>query len=146
MGYISLGTEKIFAVYKPKGPTSYDVVDRIKRLTGEKRVGHAGTLDPLASGVLVIGVGREATKKLADIVDQEKEYIVKIKLGETSTTDDAEGTKTPYESTKRYEITKEEIEDVLREFAVNQNVIIISQALPGTLVGITALFQIIRFH
>ncbi|MEK7511935.1 MAG: tRNA pseudouridine(55) synthase TruB, partial [Patescibacteria group bacterium] len=41
----------IFAVYKPKGPTSHDMIDRLRRLTGEKRIGHAGTLDPLASGV-----------------------------------------------------------------------------------------------
>lgn len=83
----------IFAVYKPKGPTSYDIVARIKKLTAEKRVGHAGTLDPLASGVLVVGLGREATKKLAEIAAGEKEYVVEIKFGETSTTDDVEGEK-----------------------------------------------------
>ncbi len=84
----------IIAVYKPKGPTSHDVVDRIRRLTGERRVGHAGTLDPLASGVLVVGIGREATKQLAAIVAKEKEYVATIRLGATSATDDAEGTKT----------------------------------------------------
>ena len=70
--------DKIFAVYKPKGPTSHDIVDEIRKLTGEQRVGHAGTLDPLASGVLVIGVGREATKNLKEVVVAEKEYIAKI--------------------------------------------------------------------
>lgn len=83
--------ERIFAVYKQKGPTSFDIVARVRKITGEKTVGHAGTLDPLASGVLVIGVGRAATRKLGEIVGQEKEYLVTIKLGETSTTDDAEG-------------------------------------------------------
>lgn len=62
-------------------------------ITGEKKVGHAGTLDPLASGVLVVGVGREATKQLDKIKAQEKEYLAKIKLGQTSTTEDAEGEK-----------------------------------------------------
>jgi len=81
----------IFAVYKPKGPTSYDIIHKIKKATGEKKVGHAGTLDPLAKGVLVIGIGREATKKLKDVVVQEKEYLATIRLGATSTTDDSEG-------------------------------------------------------
>jgi tRNA U55 pseudouridine synthase TruB len=81
----------IYAVYKPKGPTSHDVINWLRRETEVKKIGHAGTLDPLASGVLVVGVGREATKKLGQIVKKEKEYIAVIKLGETSTTDDAEG-------------------------------------------------------
>lgn len=82
---------EIFAIYKPVGMTSHDVVDRVRRATGERRVGHAGTLDPLARGVLVIGVGREATQRLGEVVKKEKEYVAKIRLGATSTTDDAEG-------------------------------------------------------
>lgn len=82
---------QIIGVYKPKGPTSHDVIDAVRRITGEKKVGHAGTLDPLASGVLVIGIGRPATKRLADEVKKEKEYIGVVRLGATSTTDDAEG-------------------------------------------------------
>lgn len=84
----------IFAIYKPQGPTSHDMIDKIRKITGEKRVGHAGTLDPLASGVLVVGVGREATRKLAFEVKKEKEYVAEIKFGETSVTDDEEGKKT----------------------------------------------------
>ena len=84
----------IFAVYKPKGPTSHNIVDAIRKMTGERRVGHAGTLDPLASGVLVVGVGREATRRLALEVKKEKEYLAAIKLGEFSSTDDEEGEKT----------------------------------------------------
>ncbi|MDD3887697.1 MAG: tRNA pseudouridine(55) synthase TruB [Patescibacteria group bacterium] len=83
----------IFAVNKPKGPTSNDIVQIIKRENKGEKVGHAGTLDPLASGVLVIAVGRESTKKIADQVKKEKEYIAKIKLGQNSTTDDEEGEK-----------------------------------------------------
>ena len=86
--------EGIFSVYKPKGPTSFDIIEKIKRLTGEKRIGHAGTLDPLAEGVLVVGVGRENTRKLKDIVEKEKEYLTTIKLGEKSSTDDDGGEKT----------------------------------------------------
>lgn len=90
---IEFNMRGIFAVYKPKGPTSHDLIDQIRKLTGEKRVGHAGTLDPLASGVLVVAVGREATKKLALEVKKEKEYLATIKFGETSVTDDEEGEK-----------------------------------------------------
>ena len=85
--------EGIFAVYKPKGITSNDAVQIVKRMSGGKKTGHAGTLDPLAKGVLVIGVGRSATKKLGEIVQKEKEYLAVMKFGETSSTDDAEGEK-----------------------------------------------------
>lgn len=79
-------------VYKPVGMTSHDVVDEIRRITGEKRVGHAGTLDPFATGVLVVGVGRESTKQLGNISkNSEKEYIATMELGKTSTTGDLTG-------------------------------------------------------
>ena len=106
--------EGIVAINKPKGPTSHDIVDQVRRITGERRVGHAGTLDPLASGVLVVAISRENTKKISSIVKTEKEYIAKVKLGETSTTDDAEGQKkivnvqTP--------MPKSEIETTLQKF------------------------------
>jgi tRNA pseudouridine55 synthase len=83
----------IFAVYKEEGMTSHDVVDAVRRLTGVRRVGHAGTLDPCAKGVLVIGVGRAATKKLSTVAGTEKEYVTRIKLGWRSSTDDREGEK-----------------------------------------------------
>lgn len=85
--------EGIFAVYKPVGPTSHDLINQLRRLTGERRIGHAGTLDPLASGVLVVAIGREATKKLHHYQAAEKEYKVVIRLGAESATDDEEGKK-----------------------------------------------------
>jgi tRNA pseudouridine55 synthase len=85
--------EGIYPVYKPAGPTSHDVVQAFKRICGQDRVGHAGTLDPLASGVLIIGAGRAATKKLSEFLRGEKEYRAVIRLGQNSATDDAEGTK-----------------------------------------------------
>jgi tRNA pseudouridine55 synthase len=91
---------KLSNIYKPKGVTSFDVVRDIKRMTGEKKVGHAGTLDPLAEGVLIVGVGRESTKKLRFVLEEDKEYIAEIKLGMTSTTDDEEGEKTLTERLK----------------------------------------------
>jgi len=84
----------LWNIYKPKGVTSFDVVRDIKRITREKKVGHAGTLDPLAEGVLVVGIGRELTKKLRFVLEEDKEYIAEIKLGMSSETDDEEGVKT----------------------------------------------------
>jgi tRNA pseudouridine55 synthase len=84
----------IIAVYKPKGPTSHDIIDQIRKVTGERKVGHAGTLDPLASGVLVVAIGREATRRLSLEVKKEKEYLAEIKFGMNSITDDEEGEKT----------------------------------------------------
>ena len=106
----------IFGIYKPKGPTSNDIVQNIKRIVGGDKVGHAGTLDPLAEGVLVVGVGREATKKLGIEVKKEKEYLAKIKLGETSETDDEEGGKT-FVSDRKPDIS--EIKEAIKKFIGN---------------------------
>lgn len=80
----------IVVVDKPGGWTSHDVVARMRRLAGTRKVGHAGTLDPMATGVLVVGVGR-ATRLLTYVVGADKEYLATIRLGETTVTDDAEG-------------------------------------------------------
>jgi tRNA pseudouridine55 synthase len=77
-------------VDKPAGCTSHDVVARVRRLAGTRKIGHAGTLDPMATGVLVLGVGR-ATRLLPHLVLAEKEYAATIRLGQSSSTDDAEG-------------------------------------------------------
>ena len=92
--------KNIFAIYKSKGPTSNGALGELRRITGIKKIGHAGTLDPLAKGVLVVGIG-EGTKLLADIVGKEKEYIAKIKFGATSETDDEEGKKTKIKIVKK---------------------------------------------
>lgn len=106
---------KLFAVYKPKGPTSYDIIRQIKKIIGKKeKIGHAGTLDPLASGVLVIAIGRESTKKISETVRKEKEYIAKIKLGETSVTDDEEGEKTIRQFSNKP--IRKDVEKILPEF------------------------------
>lgn len=80
----------LLAVDKPVGMTSHDVVHRVRRAVGERRVGHAGTLDPLASGVMVVGVG-QAARLLGRITLDRKQYIARIAFGAETTTDDAEG-------------------------------------------------------
>jgi tRNA pseudouridine55 synthase len=77
-------------VDKPGGMTSHDVVARIRRLAGTRRVGHAGTLDPMATGVLVVGV-EKATRLLGYLILADKEYAATIRLGVSTSTDDAEG-------------------------------------------------------
>ena len=80
----------LVVVDKPAGMTSHDVVARIRRLAGTRRVGHAGTLDPMATGVLVVGVER-ATRLLTYLVGADKEYTATIRLGIGTRTDDADG-------------------------------------------------------
>jgi len=80
----------VVVVDKPAGWTSHDVVARMRRLASTRKVGHAGTLDPMATGVLVVGIGR-ATRLLTYVVGADKEYVATIRLGVTTTTDDAEG-------------------------------------------------------
>lgn len=80
----------LVVVDKSPGMTSHDVVARVRRLAGTRKVGHAGTLDPMATGVLVLGVDR-ATRLLGHLMLTEKAYDATVRLGATTTTDDAEG-------------------------------------------------------
>ncbi len=83
-------TDGLLIVDKPAGWTSHDVVARCRRLCDTRRVGHAGTLDPMATGVLVLGINR-ATKLLTFLVGCDKTYTATIRLGQSTVTDDAEG-------------------------------------------------------
>jgi tRNA pseudouridine55 synthase len=80
----------LLVVDKPQGWTSHQVVGRVRRLLGTKKVGHAGTLDPMATGVLLVGVNR-ATRLLGHLAGHDKTYTATIRLGQATVTDDAEG-------------------------------------------------------
>jgi tRNA pseudouridine55 synthase len=80
----------VVVVDKPAGWTSHDVVARMRRLAGTRKVGHAGTLDPMATGVLVVGVDR-ATRLLGHLAVSDKAYDATVRLGESTLTDDADG-------------------------------------------------------
>ena len=71
-------------INKSSGPTSHDAVDQLRQITGLKKIGHAGTLDPLAEGLLIVAVGREATKQIKQFVKLDKEYLADIQLGLTT--------------------------------------------------------------
>ncbi|WP_150460647.1 tRNA pseudouridine(55) synthase TruB [Nesterenkonia ebinurensis] len=97
-------------VDKPAGWTSHNVVGRIRKLAGTRKVGHAGTLDPMATGVLVVGINR-ATRLLTHIVGVDKTYTATVRLGESSTTDDAEGEVTATRFANA--VTRENIDDAV---------------------------------
>ncbi len=84
------GINCLLALNKPRGMSSHDVVSRVRRILGERRVGHAGTLDPEASGVLVVGVG-QGTRLMGLLTMDNKAYRAVIEFGSETTTDDAEG-------------------------------------------------------
>ncbi len=100
-------------VNKPSGVPSFAMVRLVRRLTGVRRVGHAGTLDPLASGVLPVAVGH-ATRFIEYLDDESKTYVARIRFGATSTTYDAEGELTP--SHARQCIEADALKACLREF------------------------------
>jgi tRNA pseudouridine55 synthase len=106
-------------VNKPVDWTSHDVVAFLRSKLKIKKIGHAGTLDPFATGLLIVGVGREATKRLDEFKSMKKEYIAKIKLGETSNTDDCTGEikKSPQEIKTPEE---KEIKEILQKFIGKQ--------------------------
>lgn len=105
----------IYPIFKHKGITSFRVISILRKITGVKKIGHGGTLDPLASGVLVVAIGKEFTKKIHLEVVKEKEYQAEIMLGLSSTTDDEEGIKTVGKGLGK-EINKTDIEKILPQF------------------------------
>ena len=98
---------------KPAGWTNHDVVAKVRNLTGIKKVGHGGTLDPMATGLLVIGLG-SATKGLEQFVQGDKTYVAEVTLGATTATDDAEGKVEP--TTNSTELAQSEIKAALKGF------------------------------
>jgi tRNA pseudouridine55 synthase len=106
-----------FNLWKPPGMTSHDVVAAVRRLTRQRAVGHAGTLDPMAEGVLVVGIG-QGTRLLEYLVGGTKEYCARIHLGIRSDTDDAEGAVVAATDVKAFR--RLTIERVLRSFVGRQ--------------------------
>jgi tRNA pseudouridine55 synthase len=105
--------EGIVLVDKPSGPTSHDVVAKMRKIFNTRKVGHAGTLDPMATGMLVIGVGR-ATRLLGFFTSHEKEYLGTVCLGVSTTTDDSQGEILKVTSTAQ--LTQSMILETIREF------------------------------
>lgn len=107
-------------VDKPVDWTSHDVVGYLRRVTGIKKIGHAGTLDPFATGLLIVGVGREATKRLDEFKGMQKQYTATVQLGATSDTQDLTGTIAPWGGGTLRAVTQADIERVLSAFIGKQ--------------------------
>lgn len=103
----------VVCINKPIGKSSHFAVAVIRRITKIKKVGHTGTLDPLATGVLPVCIGREATKLSQLIMDSDKEYRAVLKLGISTTTQDSEG---EILSQKEVNVTNEQIEKAVESF------------------------------
>lgn len=109
-------------VDKPADWTSHDVVGYLRKITGIKKIGHAGTLDPFATGLLIVGIGREATKRLDEFKGMPKTYIATLKLGATSDTFDSTGTITKKQESEKAkkQVELNDIEMVLENFVGTQ--------------------------
>lgn len=105
--------DSFFNVYKPRGPTSHDVVARLRRASKVRRIGHAGTLDPMAEGVLVVAAGK-ATRLIEYLVDADKAYATEVTLGVSTDTYDAQGRVTAEASTAH--LTQDLVERALAGF------------------------------
>lgn len=105
--------DNLILIDKPAAWSSFDVVKKVRYLTGIKKVGHAGTLDPFATGLLILGTGKK-TKQLADISHAAKEYKAVLELGKSTSTYDITGKVT--EQRANFEVTDEQIEAVLSSF------------------------------
>tara|TARA_B100000927_G_scaffold85893_1_gene69154 strand:+ start:35 stop:676 length:642 start_codon:yes stop_codon:yes gene_type:complete len=103
----------ILNIYKPKGITSFGVVKKIRKIVNEKKVGHGGTLDPFAEGVLIVGTGSD-TKELKKITDTDKTYTASIELGKITNTLDPEGD--VIEKKKIPRLSESKINKVLKSF------------------------------
>ena len=124
---LSTRPNNFLLINKPAGWTSFDAVNYIRNKarseSGNKsiKVGHAGTLDPFATGLLIVGVGREATKRLDEFKNLPKTYVATLKLGEVSDTGDPTGKIKNYElRIKNYELDNSQIENVLKQFIGKQ--------------------------
>ena len=101
-------------VDKPTGPTSHDVIDELRKITDIKKIGHAGTLDPFASGLLIVAVGRGATKRISQFAKLDKTYEAVLRLGAVSDTYDRTGMIRI--SRIAYRISKSKIQGIVRNF------------------------------
>jgi tRNA pseudouridine55 synthase len=103
--------DDMILIDKPKGITSFDIIRKLRRIIGKRKMGHAGTLDPLASGLMIIGVDK-GTKKLDQFLKLDKSYIADILFGQKTDTGDLEGK--VIDENKNFELKEKDLEDALK--------------------------------
>lgn len=117
----------VVLIDKPSGYTSHDIVNLVRRATGVKRVGHAGTLDPLATGLLIILISRQFTKQQSKFLKQDKRYLVTGQLGITTDSYDTDGQVTEEAGQEDVDkVTQSDVEKALQSFTGQ-----ITQAVPA---------------
>jgi tRNA pseudouridine55 synthase len=129
----------LVVVDKPDGVTSHDVVGRCRRIFGTRKVGHAGTLDPMATGVLVVGIER-ATKILGLLTTTDKSYAATIRLGQTTSTEDAEGE--VLQAVSAREVTDDQIGDAVA--ALRGEIAQVPSAVSAVKVGGKRAYKLVR--
>lgn len=107
-------------INKPVGPTSHDIIYKLRAITGIKKIGHAGTLDPFASGLLIVAIGRSATRDINQYVKLSKEYEALIYLGKTTDSYDLTGKETSIAPNGFAPLEKKQIKKVLKKFIGRQ--------------------------
>lgn len=105
--------EGVLLVNKPKGKTSFSLIRVLRRILNVKKIGHAGTLDPLATGVMVLMVGKNYTRRSQEFLSSDKEYLAEVTLGASTNTYDSEGS---FVKTSDYEPSNEEVYEGLKRF------------------------------
>ena len=108
---------EILLIDKPRGITSFDVIRELRKKTGIKKFGHAGTLDPMATGLMILGV-EGGTKKLTELIKLDKEYIAEVRIGEKRTTGDLDGE--IIEEVDSVTLSEDAIEEAVRSLAGTQ--------------------------
>lgn len=104
---------------KPVGPTSFNIIAKLRKITNLKKIGHAGTLDPFANGLLIVAIGRQATKEISKYVKLDKEYLATLVLGAVTDTYDNEGEIQKFNVNKA-DFTEEKISIVVKKFIGKQ--------------------------
>jgi tRNA pseudouridine55 synthase len=108
----NINNSGLLLINKKEGPTSHDIINQLRKITNIKKIGHAGTLDPFATGLLIIAISRKTTKKISSLVKLDKKYIAEIKLGiETDSYDKTGKTIKKYKGEK---IKKKKIKENLK--------------------------------
>ena len=102
-------------IYKPSGPTSFDIIYKLRKITGIKKIGHSGTLDPLAEGLLIVFIGK-ARKKQAEFQGLDKEYLAEAVFGTETDTYDRKGKIMKQLPISKIQISKQEVANTLRGF------------------------------
>lgn len=102
----------VLLVHKPKGITSFDVVWQLRRILGERKIGHAGTLDPLAHGLMIVGIGT-GTKKMTQYLKLPKTYLAEVLIGKSTTTGDLEGEVIDEVTVRSSDLKQRDIEDAV---------------------------------